>query len=128
MDNRSFAQFAPHLLEHYSNLSHVNMELVAMDFPGHSKSSHKSADGPVGRGSLSLRNWYTNRNGVLRMASLSSSSVHSFPLVGHSMGAAVACLYAVAFPEQIQSLVLLEGAGPSARRAQDVAKHVRQHM
>ena len=35
-------------------------------------------------------------------------------LVGHSMGGTVACLYAGAFPERVQRLVLLEGVGPPA--------------
>jgi pimeloyl-ACP methyl ester carboxylesterase len=57
-----------------------------------------------------------------------TSTSHGFHLVGHSMGAAVASLYAASFPEQVHSLILLDGAGPIARSAQDVAKHVRQHV
>lgn len=49
-------------------------------------------------------------------------------LVGHSMGASVACLYAAAFPEQINKLLLIEGVGPLARPAVDSAKHVRLHI
>jgi pimeloyl-ACP methyl ester carboxylesterase len=49
----------------------------------------------------------------------------SFTLVGHSMGAAISLIYAAAFPEQVEKLVLLEGAGPLTRNAKDVAKHVR---
>jgi pimeloyl-ACP methyl ester carboxylesterase len=49
-------------------------------------------------------------------------------IIGHSMGAAVACLYAAAFPEHVQRLILLEGQGPLARPARDVAKHVRAHV
>lgn len=36
----------------------------------------------------------------------------TFSLVGHSMGGTVATLFAGAFPERIEKLVLLEGTGP----------------
>lgn len=35
-------------------------------------------------------------------------------LVGHSMGGTIACLYAGAFPERVEAMVLLEGLGPPA--------------
>lgn len=40
------------------------------------------------------------------------ASAPSFSLVGHSMGGTVATLYAGAFPERVEKLVLLEGTGP----------------
>jgi len=44
------------------------------------------------------------------------------------MGAAVGSIYAAAFPEQVERLVLLEGAGPLARNPRDVAHHIRRHV
>jgi pimeloyl-ACP methyl ester carboxylesterase len=51
-----------------------------------------------------------------------------FTLIGHSMGASVALLYAASFPELVDKLVLLDGAGPYAKEARDIAKHVRSHI
>ena len=44
------------------------------------------------------------------------------------MGAAVSLIYAAAFPEHIERIVLLEGAGPIARNALDVSNHIRQSI
>lgn len=113
MDNcRSFHHFAPSLLQ--SLQDEASSELVALDLPGHGWSSHKSVDGPplllaesifyVAEAVRQLQ-WYDplpegGDNGI---------SQPPFTLVGHSMGAAISCLYAAAFPEQIDKLVLLEG-------------------
>lgn len=97
------------------------MELVALDFPGHGKSSHKPVDGP--QVVLSEMAYY-----VAEAVRQLEWTQQSFSLIGHSMGAAIASLYAASFPEQIRSLVLLDGAGPLSRPAGDVAKHVRKHV
>ena len=41
----------------------------------------------------------------------------TFALIGHSMGAGISTLIAGTFPDRIQNLVLLEGAGPLAADA-----------
>jgi pimeloyl-ACP methyl ester carboxylesterase len=110
LDNcRSFYRLAPLLLS-------SDTELVALDFPGHGLSSHKSADAPPTV--MSDAAFYVAE--TVRLLEWDS-----FFLIGHSMGAAVSLIYAAAFPEQINRLVLLEGAGPLTRRAHDVGKHVR---
>ena len=40
----------------------------------------------------------------------------------------VACVVAAAFPERVDRLVLLDGAGPLDRPASSIAKHVRSHI
>jgi pimeloyl-ACP methyl ester carboxylesterase len=120
MDNcRSFHHLAPALLQKLP----CDAELIALDFPGHGWSSHKSVDGPptvlaetvyyVAEAVHQLQ-WHSERETTAQLASSSSGSSSSgttptFALIGHSMGAAVSCLYAAAFPEQVQKLVLLEG-------------------
>ena len=108
LDNcRSFYRLAPSL---------VNANVVALDFVGHGWSSHKSADGPP---SVMSEHVFYVAEAVRQL------EWESFTLIGHSMGAAVSLIYAAAFPEQVEKLVLLEGAGPLTRNAKDVAKHVR---
>ena len=105
-----------------------NVELVALDFPGHGMSSHKSRDGPPML--LSELTYYVAE----AMQQLEWTKQHQdgdnngckFSLIGHSMGAAVGCLYSAAFPEHVDQLVLVEGGGPLARRAEDISQHVRK--
>lgn len=40
----------------------------------------------------------------------------------------VACVVAAAFPERVDRLVLLDGAGPLDRPASSIAKHIRSHI
>lgn len=118
MDNSaSFHQFAPALVERLPNT-----ELIALDLVGHGKSSHKSKDGaPV---VLAEHSYYVAE----AVQQLQWQQDKQLTLIGHSMGAAVSCLYAAAFPEHVKQLVLLEGAGPLARNTDDIAKHVRNHI
>jgi pimeloyl-ACP methyl ester carboxylesterase len=44
------------------------------------------------------------------------------------MGAAISCVMAAAFPERIEKLVLLDGAGPLDRPAASISKHIRNHI
>jgi pimeloyl-ACP methyl ester carboxylesterase len=79
-------------------------QVVAIDFPGHGLSSHKSIDGPPALLAESI--FYVNE--ALHQLAWDHET-KPFTLIGHSMGAAIACLYAAAFPEQINKLILLEG-------------------
>lgn len=100
-------------------------EILALDFPGHGFSGHKSSDGPpqlisdyayyVGE-TLRFLNWVDNNESG------------GITLIGHSMGAAVSLIYAAAFPEHISRIVLLEGAGPLARDPLDIARHIRSSV
>jgi pimeloyl-ACP methyl ester carboxylesterase len=120
MDNSaSFHYLAPRIMEHFP----MDTELVALDFPGHGLSSHKSIDGPPLM--LSESAFYVAE--AVRRLKWDSEST-PFTLIGHSMGAAVGCLYSAVYPEQVKNLVLLEGAGPLARKTEDIAKHIRMHV
>jgi pimeloyl-ACP methyl ester carboxylesterase len=44
------------------------------------------------------------------------------------MGAAVSLIYAAAFPEQVEKLVLLEGGWPLPRKVEDTASNIRKHI
>jgi pimeloyl-ACP methyl ester carboxylesterase len=143
MDNcASFQRLAPALLErldfctssttqqhhekdnhhpdpHHHHDQSTTTTLVALDFPGHGWSDHRSVDGPpvvlaetVFYVAEAIRNLQWDR----------------FTIIGHSMGAAVACIYTAAFAEHVEQLVLLEGVGPQARHTKDAIQHVRQHI
>jgi len=95
------------------------VHVVALDLPGHGLSSHRSNDAPpmiraeylfyVAEAVRLLKWWdplkpsYNN--------SKSNNNPQPFWLIGHSMGAGIALLYAAAFPEQIKGLVLLDSTG-----------------
>jgi pimeloyl-ACP methyl ester carboxylesterase len=114
LDNcSSFDLVAPALSQRFP--SH---DIVALDFPGHGLSSHKSADAPPQL--LAEYAFY-----VAEAVHCLEWSQSSLIVVGHSMGAGVGVAYAASFPERVSSLVLLEGAGPLARPARDCSKHIR---
>lgn len=108
MDNAaSFTELAPSLPGH----------VMALDLLGHGKSSHSTSAPTV----LAEYVYYVH-------AALDALDWKDCILVGHSMGAAVGCMMAASFPERIQKLVLLEGAGPLARPVDRTSQHVRAYV
>ena len=92
-------------------------DVLALDFPGHGMSSHKSPDCPT-----QLLAEY-----VFYVADVTTQlQWDKFTIVGHSMGAAASVVFASSFPEKIESLVLLDGFAPIPRNARDVSKHIRK--
>jgi len=51
---------------------------------------------------------------------------NSFGLLGHSMGAGIASLYAATFPEQIKALIMLDLIKPVSRRVDELLDRTRQ--
>jgi pimeloyl-ACP methyl ester carboxylesterase len=129
LDNcRSFAALAPRLLlqigQKYNNASSV--ELMAVDFPGHGKSSHKSLDHPP-YSMISDIVFYVAQV-VQRLEWNTHTNNHRFILMGHSMGAMASILYSGAFPEHIQQLILLDGFGPDFEHPNRIVSRLRQHV
>ena len=120
LDNcASFHLLAPSLINNDDTYGPSAIEVLALDFPGHGLSSHKSPDGPT---SLLAEYCFYVCEAIEQM------QWDRYTLVGHSMGAGVSVIMASAFPERIESLVLLEGIGPLCREPRDSAKHVRQSI
>ena len=96
LDNAaSFTRLAPLL---------PDLRLVALDLPGHGGSQHRSPDAH-----------YHFVDWVVDVAAAADALGWSrFVLVGHSMGAAVASLFAGTLPERVERLVLIEALGPNA--------------
>merc|ERR1712130_885761 len=82
-----------------------SLHLVALDLPGHGHSAHL----PPGLHYHDMDHLAAIRAVVTQM------SWTRFSLIGHSMGAGLAALYAAAFPEQIESLVMIDMAGMPPR-------------
>lgn len=154
LDNcRSFSRLGPALAERLTRtdtdgiqVTNTDVNLVAIDFLGHGLSSHKSLDGPsillsesafyVSEAIEKLGWWKEDKSnkrkklddGTAASTTTSPNNNVPFTLIGHSMGASVACVMAACFPERIDRLVLLDGAGPLARPADGIAKHIRSHI
>ncbi len=95
-----------------------SVDLVALDFPGHGHSSHKSLDGP----SMMLMDYVYYVHEVLQILQWQADTV---TMIGHSMGGAVSLMYAAAFP--VQKLILLDSLGPYVKEG-GAAKHLRTHI
>ncbi len=76
--------------------------LVSIDFPGHGFSDHLSAGG-----------WYHYIDSVALIDEvLAELGWDDVDLLGHSMGGALATLYASAFPERVRSVATIDILGP----------------
>ena len=84
-------------------------EIVALDLAGHGRSGFRSADAAY--------NIWEDVGELLEVAD--QLGWQRFNLLGHSRGAAIAMLFAAAFPERTDRLVLLEGGVPVVGTAAD---------
>ncbi|KAL3928553.1 MAG: hypothetical protein SGBAC_012600, partial [Bacillariaceae sp.] len=104
LDNcRTFHLLAPYLVSRLDN----DTELVALDFPGHGLSSHKSLDSPP---MMVINEICFHMRDACR--SLQWDDDDGFILIGHSLGSIISVIYAASFPEQVKDLILLDGYGP----------------
>ena len=95
LDNAaSFSHLAPLLLEQ-------QLEITAIDFPGHGWSDHRAPGHNYG-----FIDYVMDLQAVIKQMN------QPLTLLCHSMGAAIAVMYAAAFPEQIKRLILIENLGP----------------
>lgn len=74
---------------------------LAIDFPGHGHSGHRSADAPY-----YFVDWVYDVEALIR-----EQGWRQIHVLGHSMGGYVAQLLAACFPERIQSLSTIESFG-----------------
>ncbi|MGB3047467.1 alpha/beta fold hydrolase [Dokdonella sp.] len=94
LDNAgTFDRLAPLLRGHY---------LVALDLAGHGRSGHRPA-----------ANWYAIADYLDEIGQVIDwFAWPSLDLLGHSLGAALASMYAAICPQRIRRLLLVEGLGP----------------
>ena len=91
-NKENWLRFARHMTDSY----HV----VAVDLPGHGESLKD----------FTLRYGIDDQVRYLNEI-LTQMNIRSFYLAGNSMGGAIACMYAVTYPDQVRSLVLLDPGG-----------------
>lgn len=114
LDNAaSFSRLAPQLAEK------LDIRLVALDFRGHGHSATN-----VGAES-DYALWDYCHDVLDAMDALALDQV---VLMGHSMGAAVACLLAAAFPERFSRLTLIDGLGMLTTPAESTADQLRRGL
>lgn len=91
---------------------------LALDFPGHGLSSHRHE-----QADYAIWNYLADVLAVVEHFACSR-----FILLGHSMGGAVATLFAALYPQYIERLVLLDAVGPHATAAVDAPAQMLQAM
>ncbi|MCD6009465.1 MULTISPECIES: alpha/beta fold hydrolase [Halomonadaceae] len=113
LDNAaSFSRLAPRLVEA------LDIRLVAIDFAGHGHSARY----PAG---VDYAIWDYTHDVLDTLASL---GLERATLLGHSMGAGVACLVAAAMPERVERLVLIDGLGTLTTPSEDTAAQLRKGL
>lgn len=78
------------------------IRLIAIDLIGHGRSDHRPEAMP----------YYIWDNVTDLHAVLDALSFKKVSLIGHSMGASIAMLFAGSFPEKVDCLMLIEGLAP----------------
>lgn len=94
----------------------LNATWYCIDFPGHGKSDWRSADAHY-----YFIDYVDDIYNLINQ--LGAKQVH---LVGHSMGAMVAGLFASCFAEKVKSVTMIEGFGVMTTPSADVVKQLRQ--
>jgi pimeloyl-ACP methyl ester carboxylesterase len=109
LDNaNSFVPMMPHLQD---------TEIVAIDLPGHGHSDHYTVGTPYTIASYAHR--------VLQVAE--ALNWDQFYLTGHSLGGSIAPLCAVAAPEKIKALIMIDALGPLSETAQELPQRIKRY-
>ena len=110
LDNAaSFIPIAPYL---------NNIHLIALDFPGHGKSEHRS-----GTNAYDFIDYAADV--ILATEQL---GLKKFDLLGHSLGAGIAALVAAVTPEKVIRLAMIEGLAPFTGKFENMTNQLRRHI
>lgn len=102
------ASFEP-LAKHLSNI-----QLLAIDMPGHGLSSHRPPDRPI--------NIWDDLPLLLML--VDQLGWDQFAMIGHSRGAGIASLFSACFDERVSKLILLDGGAPVSTKPEDSVKQL----
>lgn len=110
LDNAaSFTPLLPYLDEY---------DIIALDWPGHGKSDHKSIDA----------HYHFIDYAYDLLAFIEQKKWTDIHLVGHSMGGMIASAFTAAFPEKIKSLTLIDTIGFIALDSEKTTEQLRNGM
>lgn len=106
MDNSaSFHSLAPRLAHEFPQST-----VVALDLVGHGQSDHlKQPPVVLPEAIVHIHSALQSLGWISGSDTSDSGSQNEIICVGHSMGAALSCVYAATFPENVSRLVLLDG-------------------
>ncbi|MDU0354604.1 alpha/beta hydrolase [Paraglaciecola aquimarina] len=110
LDNAaSFAPLAPYLADYY---------VLAIDLAGHGLSDHRSPDAHY-----HLLDFVYDLHELVEI-----QGWQRFVLMGHSLGAIIASLYASSFTERVDRLICIEALGPLTKSATTSASQLRESI
>ena len=92
--------------------------IIAIDWPGHGFSSHRSVDA-----FYHFVDWTFD---LLQLFEINQWS--NVDIIGHSMGGMVATAFSAAFPEKVRSLTLIDSIGFINSKAEETTAQLRQGM
>ena len=110
------ASFLPLMSYFEAELSHKRV--IAIDWPGHGNSSHRSLDAHY-----HFIDWVYD---LLQLFEV--NQWQKVDIVAHSMGGMVASAFAAAFPEKVKSLTLLDSIGFISSTAEQTTQQLRDGM
>jgi pimeloyl-ACP methyl ester carboxylesterase len=110
------ASFLP--LMSYFEAELVHKRVIAIDWPGHGNSSHRSLDAHY-----HFIDWVYD---LLQLFEV--NQWQQVDIVAHSMGGMVASAFAAAFPEKVKSLTLLDSIGFISSPAEQTTQQLRDGM
>lgn len=111
--------------ESFTNLASLFVEsgcasqFIAIDLPGHGRSSHRSQDA-----CYDFPRWIPDIAYLLDVI-LDDLDVDSAFLLGHSLGGAIATSVAAVFPDRVRSLVTVDALGPLTAPDHGVTQQLR---
>lgn len=109
LDNAASFDFVAPLLE---------CPVFAVDMAGNGRSEHRSAEGTY--------NIWQDVGDLIQV--VRQLGWQKFTLIGHSRGAAVACLLAATFPEKVDKLIMLDGFMPEPLAEREAVRQLRQSV
>jgi pimeloyl-ACP methyl ester carboxylesterase len=120
LDNAAtFDRLIPPLISRLLSHQNQTVDVVAIDLPGHGRSSHKSLDGP----SSVLADFVYYVYDALHQLGWNDEDI---VCIGHSMGASISLMYAAAFP--LSKMILLDSLGPRPEPTATVTKRLERHI
>jgi pimeloyl-ACP methyl ester carboxylesterase len=110
------ASFLP-LMQHFEDKL-IHKRIIAIDWPGHGNSSHRSVDAHY-----HFIDWVYD---LLQLFEI--NQWQQVDIVAHSMGGMIASAFAAAFPEKVRSLILLDSIGFISNKAEQTTQQLRDGM